>query len=74
MYRLNWKPKPNAKAYRDLVFHQWWTDEQRTTDAKGACAVRGFLGQYEITVEADGKTKIIPAKLTKDGADLTVQF
>jgi GH35 family endo-1,4-beta-xylanase len=74
MYRLNWEPKPNAKAYRDLVFHQWWTDEQRTTDAKGACAVRGFLGQYEITVEAGGKARTVPVKLTKEGTSVAVRL
>jgi GH35 family endo-1,4-beta-xylanase len=74
MYRKDWEPKPNALAYKDLVFREWWTNEDAKTSAKGTAAVRGFLGDYEITVAANGATKTVPVKLTKDGAKVLVQL
>lgn len=74
MYRANWEPKPNAEAYRDLVFREWWTKEQATADAQGACAVRGFLGDYQVTVESGGKTVTATTTLVKAGTEITVQL
>lgn len=74
MYRKNWEPKPNAEAYRDLVFHQWWTNEQATADAQGSCSVRGFLGDYTVTVESGGKTVAVTTRLVKEGTPVTVQL
>jgi endo-1,4-beta-xylanase len=74
MYRKNWDPKPNAEAYRDLVFRRWQTDEKTTTDANGACAVRGFLGEYRVTVQAAGKAQVVKAKLAKTGTEMVVRL
>ncbi len=74
MYRRNWEPKPNAEAYRDLVFHQWWTKEQATADAQGTCTVRGYLGEYAVTVESGGKTVTVTTKLAQQGTPVTVQL
>mgnify|MGYP001283902467 CR=1 FL=1 len=54
MYRKDWTPKPNAKAWEDLVMKQWWTNADVRTDAKGRATVRGFLGDYEVS--SGGKT------------------
>ena len=74
MYRRNWEPKPNAEAYRDLVFRQWQTNEKTTTDANGACAVRGFLGEYKVSVQAAGKAQVVKAKLAKTGTEMVVRL
>jgi uncharacterized protein (TIGR03437 family) len=52
MYRQNWDLKPNGLVWRDLVFHQWWTDVQGVTGADGVFSASGggFLGDYDITV------------------------
>jgi len=72
MYRRNWEAKPNAHAYKDLVFKQWWTRETRTSDAAGKCDVRGFLGDYKVTVTSDTGSATVDASLTKDGTSLII--
>lgn len=74
MYRRNWEPKPNAEAYRDLVFRQWWTNETARTGADGTCRLRGFLGDYDITVEIGGRRETVPATLTRDGTEVIVRL
>ncbi len=54
LFKRDWTPTPAAKAYRDLVFHQWWTHWQGKADAQGRCTVPAFFGSYRVT--AGGKT------------------
>lgn len=56
MYRLDWSEKPNAKAYKDLVLHQWRTDLTSNTDAGGRVSTRGFQGDYRVVVSLNGRT------------------
>jgi GH35 family endo-1,4-beta-xylanase len=72
LYRKDWSLKPNGKVWLDLVRRQWWTDVQTTTDDGGQCKTRGFLGDYEITVKAGGKTQTVPFTLSRDSTALTV--
>jgi len=74
LIRKNWTLKPNGQAYMDLVFKQWWTDTTAQTDAKGVCAVRGFLGDYKITVNFKGTEKQVDAKLLHEGTQVTVKL
>lgn len=64
--------RPNGQAYHDLVYGTWWTDEQATTDATGQLMVRGFLGDYEITATAQGRTQTVQTSLDKDGRKATI--
>lgn len=50
MLRTDWSEKPNYKAWRDLIYKDWWTDETVTTDANGTARLRGFKGDYTVTV------------------------
>ena len=61
MFTLDWKPKKNLQAWRDLVYRDWWTDVQGTTDAEGIFRTRGFLGTYEV-ITGDAK-KAVAAEL-----------
>lgn len=56
MYRLDWSEKPNAKAYKDLVLHQWRTDLMSKSDAAGRLSIRGFHGEYRVTVSLNGRS------------------
>lgn len=49
MYRADWSSKPNALAYNDLVFGEWWTNEAGVADAAGRFTARGFKGVYNVT-------------------------
>lgn len=53
LYRRDWTPLPAAKAYRDLVFGEWWTRWQGRTDAQGRCELRAFHGEHR--VQAGGR-------------------
>lgn len=72
LFNQDWTEKPSGKAYEDLVFHDWWTNADGTTDAEGSYSVRGFNGDYEVTVTSGSKTTTVQAKLTKDGLKLPV--
>jgi len=72
LYRKDWSIKPNGKVWEDLVFKQWWTDVHGKTDADGTFKTRGFLGEYEITVEHQGKTLTQSVRLQKGGSKITV--
>ena len=53
--RKDMTPKPAYHALRKLVKETWWTTASVTTDAAGKAAVRGFLGDYEVTAVVGGK-------------------
>jgi len=67
MYRLDWTLRPAALAYERLVLHDWWTDTAGHTDKAGAYPVRAFLGDYQVTVTRGGRSKTLPAAVTKNG-------
>jgi GH35 family endo-1,4-beta-xylanase len=50
LWDQDWSMTPAAKARRELLFKAWWTDEEAMSDANGACQVRVFYGQHDITV------------------------
>jgi GH35 family endo-1,4-beta-xylanase len=72
VFRKDWTLKPSGQVYKDLVFKQWWTNENGTTAVDGSFKLRGFLGDYEITVTSGGKTVTQPLKLIKEGAAVKV--
>lgn len=67
----DWNLRPHGKAWVDLVHKQWKTDVELTTDANGVVRVRGFKGDYQVTV-TDGKgTAAQMTKLTNGGTTVT---
>ncbi|MBE7047264.1 MAG: hypothetical protein E7396_07595 [Ruminococcaceae bacterium] len=66
IYDTEFNLKPAGKIYQDLVYNKWWTkDAKVTTDAEGKATVRGFYGDYDITVNANGKTKTVMSAFHK---------
>ncbi|MBN8215669.1 MAG: endo-1,4-beta-xylanase [Spirochaetes bacterium] len=72
LWRKNWEIKPNGQAWRDLIYKTWWTEASGRSGADGALKTRGFLGDYEVTVQHAGKTKRVPARIEKEGSRLEV--
>lgn len=70
LYRRDWTPYPAAKAYRDLVFREWWTSWRGKTDDRGRAEVRAFYGRHR--VEANGKKQVV--NLRKVDRRQTVSF
>jgi GH35 family endo-1,4-beta-xylanase len=58
LYHSDWTAKSALETYQDLVFNEWWTDELSASDAAGKFQVRGFKGQYDITVTVDGQNYV----------------
>ncbi len=57
LYDINWNLKPCGQIYQDLVYNKWWTkDAKATTDDSGSAKIRGFYGDYDVTVNVNGKT------------------
>jgi len=73
LWELDWTAKPAAKIWKKLVFDTWWTDEKLKTDHNGIAFIRGYTGEYEITVEHKGKVAVKNISLTRFGEDITVE-
>ncbi len=70
MWKKDWTPTPQALAYRDLVFKQWWTNVSGKADEKGIYKTDAFYGDYLIT--SDGKSKKVT--LSKKDKLIEVSF
>ncbi len=42
MWRKDWSPRPQALAYRDLVFNKWWTKITDKADNSGSYKAKAF--------------------------------
>lgn len=48
--------KPGLEVYQDLLYNKWWTKgATAVTDENGRGTVRGFYGDYDISVTVGGK-------------------
>lgn len=68
----DWNIKPNGKAYEKLVWGDWWTQQEGMTTQDGTYSVRGFLGDYRVTVRRGTKTRQYNVKLPHEGTKLEV--
>ena len=73
MYDLDWHAKPNQQAWHSLIYDTWWSKFEDTSNASGELAVRGFYGEYTITIRA-GNNVVHESnfKLSKDSVDTYV--
>jgi endo-1,4-beta-xylanase len=74
LYRQDWSIKPNGQVFKDLIFKTWWTNVSGQSDSGGAYSSRGFLGDYDVTVTANGKTVTQKLKLQKDSPELVIKL
>jgi hypothetical protein len=73
LFTTDWTLKPAGQAYKDLVFGKWWTDTTCTSDASGSCQVRGFLGDYDLTITSGSASAVVTTSMaTKAGKSVTV--
>jgi GH35 family endo-1,4-beta-xylanase len=72
MYLNDWSIKPNGEEFLDLVFDQWWTDEEVEADQSGEATVRAFKGEHAVTVAWGGFSDEVAAALTDGGLDLEI--
>ena len=62
LYKRDWTPTPALKAYQDLIFREWWTQESGETNSEGVYSVPAFYGKYKVIV--NGVSQIIELKKT----------
>lgn len=70
MWKEDWTPTPQAKAYRDLIFNKWWTKKSGKADKNGNYKTRAFYGDYVIT--SNGESRKVT--LSKKDKSVTVDF
>ncbi len=70
LYRRDWSATPALKAYRELIFNEWWTKEAGTADANGIYTVSAFYGKYRITKNGISKELVLAKEKGKEIADL----
>ncbi len=70
LYRRDWSPTPSAEAYRNLIFHEWWTKEAGTAGKKGMFTASAFYGKYKVTVNDVSKEVV----LSGDKGTSTIDF
>ncbi|MEQ9454717.1 MAG: endo-1,4-beta-xylanase [Phycisphaeraceae bacterium] len=68
----DWNILPHGQAWIDLVHGDWMTREHATTDHHGHASFRGFYGDYDVVVEADGKRLELSFPLRNDGESLEI--
>jgi hypothetical protein len=52
-------PKPAYLALKKLIKQQWWTSLEATTNAEGRISLRGFYGDYRVSIQASGKAPVV---------------
>jgi len=69
LVRADMTPKPAYNELERLIKNQWWTQAETTTNAEGASRFRGFLGEYEVGLQVDGKKLTGTFRLDKTTPD-----
>lgn len=66
LYGFGWREKPGLEQWADLVYNKWWTrNEETVTDKDGEGSIRGFYGDYDVTVNIGGEEKTVSAAFHK---------
>lgn len=74
LWRADWSLKPAGQVFVDLVKKHWWTDAKTQTSEDGSCKIRGFLGDYTVSVNHEGKTVTAKAVLERKGTRVRIQL
>jgi GH35 family endo-1,4-beta-xylanase len=72
LYALDWTLKSSGKAWREMLYKEWWTRAAGKTDGKGRYSTRGFLGDYDVEVSFGGKRQTVKTALDSSGRSLSV--
>jgi GH35 family endo-1,4-beta-xylanase len=68
----DWQLRPVGKAWLNLVHRDWKTEATLTTDQDGRVGLRGYLGDYEITVKKGDLSKKENISLFRNGSQVTI--
>jgi endo-1,4-beta-xylanase len=71
-FRADWSLRPAGQVWLDLVRGQWCTEEEGETDARGEWRIRGFHGDYVITVQDAQKSAEAHGSLAPEGVEFKI--
>ena len=75
LFREDWSAKPGLKVYEKLVQGDWWTRETVRTGPDGHARLRGFQGDYKISVSAPNDAAASQViKLPANGASAVLRL
>ena len=72
LLRFDMSEKPAFQALKRLIRQEWMTNAALTTDENGFATLRGFHGDYDLTVTAGGKTVQAAAQVRKTPGECCV--
>ncbi|MBE7036884.1 MAG: hypothetical protein E7403_06300, partial [Ruminococcaceae bacterium] len=58
-----YKLKPSGEVWMDLIYREWWSNEEGSTNENGVYDTRVFHGDHKVTVTVDGVSKEFPIEL-----------
>ncbi len=74
LWNKDWTIREHGAVFTDLVSNKWWSDFDGKTGKDGAFHNRGFCGEYEVSVEYNGKIIKEKIKLENQGVELTLKM
>ncbi len=66
MFEEDWTLKPSGEMFIQKVFNDWWTEEEKLSNAVGQTSFRPFKGEHIITVTKDSETTEVEVFLDGD--------
>lgn len=66
MFYQDWTLKPAGATFIDMVYNEWWTEEEGITNANGEFDVRGFKGTYQVTIDCGDEVLTDTVELRHD--------
>ena len=66
--------KSSGKAYLDLVRGAWWTKTQGATGTNGVYSLRGFKGNYRVSVVQNGQTQTAEAVIGDHADEIVLKL
>ncbi|MBE7054331.1 MAG: hypothetical protein E7391_08720 [Ruminococcaceae bacterium] len=65
LYTSDNKPKEGLQIWQDLIYNKWWTKESGKTNENGEFNVRGYYGDYDVTITVGDTVKKVSAPFYK---------
>ncbi len=73
LFGIDGNPYPAGEKWIELLTGKFTTHETLQTDSLGKVALRGFMGDYEISTEINGSIIVQDMVLEKDGLEVVLQ-
>ena len=67
LVRYDFTPKPAYRMIQNLFGKVWRTNADAVTRDNGRAEVKGFYGEYDVEIAANGRTITVPMHLCKTG-------